>query len=200
MTKPRHWLVKLAAAFAVSLGAYASAFDPADHATRADFEMDIQKSDFLPLGATRIEGRSALVTLVRGAKPPSANGQKNGADALAVLVFTEPLTAANVQTLLTHEDAEMPTKLHAQIVLFLDKDKTVYEIKLRQTISNASVASTIASTADEAKQCFSEVTFRDGRLTLRGSGSFSEKAPKQNALTMTWNVDLDLPVKREIAL
>jgi len=200
MRKPGHWLAKLAAACAVSLGAYASAFDPADHATRADFEMDIQKSDFLPLGATRIEGRSALVTLVRGAKPPSANGQKNGADALAVLVFTEPLTAANVQALLTNEDAEMPTKLHAQIVLFLDKNKTVYEIKLRQTISNASVVSTIASTADEAKRCFSEVTFREGRLTLRGSGSFSEKAPKPNALTMTWNVDLDLPVKREIAL
>jgi hypothetical protein len=200
MTKPGRWWVKLAAASAVSLGAFASAFDPRDHATRADFEMDIQKSEFLPLGATRIEGKSALVTLVHGAKSASANGQKNGADALMVLVFTEPLTAADVQALLANDDAEMPTRLHAQIVLFIDRNKTVYEIKLRQTISNASVASTIASTADEAKRCFSEAAFRDGRLTLRGAGSFSDKPPKKDAVTMTWNVDLDLPVKREIQL
>jgi hypothetical protein len=60
------------------------------------------------------------------------------------------------------------------------------------------VARTVALKPDELKRDFSMMNFKNGRLVLRSSGSYSETDPTQDVMTLRWNVDLDLPVKREL--
>ena len=38
----------------------------------------------------------------------------------------------------------------------------------------------------------------DGRLAVKSSGTYSEADPAQDVFKLSWNVDLDLPVKRDV--
>ncbi len=39
---------------------------------------------------------------------------------------------------------------------------------------------------------------KDGRLTLKSTGRYSESEPTQDVINLSWEVDLDLPVKRRL--
>jgi hypothetical protein len=39
---------------------------------------------------------------------------------------------------------------------------------------------------------------KDGRLAVKSSGTYSEADPAQDVFKLSWNVDLDLPVKRDV--
>ena len=39
---------------------------------------------------------------------------------------------------------------------------------------------------------------KDGRLAVKSSGTYSEADPARDVFKLSWNVDLDLPVKRDV--
>ena len=64
--------------------------------------------------------------------------------------------------------------------------------------AGSTVARTVAGTPDELKRYFSRASFKDGRLAVTSSGAYSEADPAQDVFKLGWNVDLDLPVKRDV--
>lgn len=180
----------LAAGWAV-LSFAGEAFRRADFEAKSDFELVVDKSKYLRPGATRISGKSAYVTLAHGLNPGNADG-------LEVLFFERPITQADLPDLESNDGKAMRRASYAAMVLYLDKERRVSQVNLSYVVPGTAVAQTIAWKPDELKRYFSNVKFANGRLALKTAGSYSEREPSKSIYTLGWNVDLDLPVKREI--
>ena len=87
---------------------------------------------------------------------------------------------------------------YAALVLFLDKKKKVWQVNLSYVVPGTTVARTVAWRPDELNRYFSNMSFKDGRLTLKSTGRYSESEPTQEVINLSWEVDLDLPVKRRV--
>jgi hypothetical protein len=179
----------LAASCFVSFSGAAEKFNPRDFRTDASFELVVSNSKYLKPGTSRIRSQSAFVSLVHGLVPGNSDG-------LEVMFFAKPITKANLPDVLNNEAAELRKSDYAALVLFLDKGNKVSQVNLSYVVPGTTVARTVAWKPDELKQYFSDLTFKNGRLIVRSTGSYSEAG--QEALTLTWNIKLDLPVMREV--
>jgi hypothetical protein len=179
----------LAASCFVSFSGAAEKFNPKDFRTDASFELVVSNSKYLKPGTSRIRSQSAFVSLVHGLVPGNSDG-------LEVMFFAKPITKANLPDVLNNEAAELRKSDYAALVLFLDKGNKVSQVNLSYVVPGTTVARTVAWKPDELKQYFSDLTFKNGRLLVRSTGSYSEAG--QEALTLTWNIKLDLPVMREV--
>jgi hypothetical protein len=179
----------LAASCFVSFSGAAEKFNPKDFRTDASFELVVSNSKYLKPGTSRIRSQSAFVSLVHGLVPGNSDG-------LEVMFFAKPITKANLPDVLNNEAAELRKSDYAALVLFLDKGNKVSQVNLSYVVPGTTVARTVAWKPDELKQYFSDLTFKNGRLIVRSTGSYSEAG--QEALTLTWNIKLDLPVMREV--
>jgi hypothetical protein len=179
----------LAASCFVSFSGAAEKFNPKDFRTDASFELVVSNSKYLKPGTSGIRSQSAFVSLVHGLVPGNSDG-------LEVMFFAKPITKANLPDVLNNEAAELRKSDYAALVLFLDKGNKVSQVNLSYVVPGTTVARTVAWKPDELKQYFSDLTFKNGRLIVRSTGSYSEAG--QEALTLTWNIKLDLPVMREV--
>lgn len=175
----------------VSLACAADQFDQRDFQTDASFELVVSKSEYLRPGASKITSQSAYVSLAHGLTAGNADG-------LEVMFFSRPVTQASVPDLMSTDASEMRTSAYAAMVLFLDKNKKVAQANLSYVVPGTTVARTVAWKPDELKRYFSDMTFTDGRLVLKSAGSYSEADSAQEVFTLTWDIDLDLPVVREV--
>jgi hypothetical protein len=181
------WLLAIAASLALA----ADKFRPADFQTRAGFELVVERSKYLRPGASRITAQSSFVSLVHGLTPGNADG-------LEVLFFESPVTETDVPDLMKNDAREKRKGSYAAMVLYLDKQNRVSQVNLSYVVPGTTVARTVAGTPDELKRYFSRASFRDGRLAVKRSGAYSEADPAQDVFKLSWNVDLDLPVKRDV--
>ena len=181
----------LAASCLLLQSSAADRFDPKDFETKANFELVVDKSKYLKSGTSKLAAQSAFVSLAHGLIPGNSDG-------LEVMFFIKPVTGAGLPDIMNDDAREMKKGSYAALVLFLDKENRVWQVNLSYVVPGTTVARTIAWKPEELKRYFSDMSFRNGRLRLKSTGSYSESEPAQDVIKLSWAVDLDLPVKREV--
>lgn len=174
----------------VSLSSAADKFNPRDFRSDAIFELVVSKSKYLKPGTSKITSQSAFVSL--------AHGLLGSSDGLEIMFFTTPVTQSGLPDVLNNDAKELRKNDYAAMVLFLDKENRVWQVNLSYVVPGTTVSRTVAWKPDELKRDFSKMTFKNGRLILKSTGSYSENEPAEEIIKLTWNIDLDLPVKREV--
>ena len=160
-------------------------FRPQDFQTKAVFELVVRSSKFLKPGTSTIVTQSAFVTLAHGLIPGNTDG-------LEVYFFTKPITQAARADVLENGAKDLRNSDYAALVLYLDKQSKVGQVNLSYVVPGTTVARTVAWKPHELAR-FSTYKFDGKRLLLKSSGTYSEDAPEER-LTLSWNVNLDLPV------
>ena len=183
-------LVCCLVAVVASLSMAAEKFQPADFQTRATFELVVNKSKYLKPGTSKVTAQSAFVSLAHGLIPGNSDG-------LEVIFFEKRVIDLPD---LMNNDAKVirQSASYAAMVLFLDKEHRVWQVNLSYVVPGTTIAKTIAWKPDELKRYFSQVSYTKTRLALKSSGSYSEDDPSQDVIKLSWNVDLNLPVKRAV--
>jgi hypothetical protein len=175
----------------VSISLAADNFDPKDYQTEAIFELVVDKSKYLKRGTSKVVAQSAVVSLAHGLIPGNSDG-------LEVMFFTKPVTEASLPDIMNNDAKELRKSSYTALVLFLDKENKIWQVNLSYVVPGTTVARTVAWKPAELKRHFSNMRFENGRLKLKSSGSYSESEPAEDVFKISWNVDLDLPVKREV--
>ena len=141
------------------------------------FELVVKDAKPLKAGTTRIRSGSAVASRVHGLVPGNVDGIK--------LVFaTAPETRSGD---------------YAALVLFLDREDRVTQVNLSYVVPGTTVARTVAWKPEDLRKQFSDVSIRGGRVALKSKGTYSEIEAGREALTLTWDVDVDLPVTPEVS-
>jgi len=187
--KKRPHLLSLAICFIASqVGAQSGAqFNAQDFNTRSVFELVVNDSSVLKVGASKIVTQSAFVTLAHGLIPGNSEG-------LEIQFFTKPITEAAIADILKNRARELKKRDYAAFVLFLDKANKLWQANLSYVIPGITVARTVAWKPDELKKYFSSYQFDGKRLTLKSKGSYSDMESGKENLRLAWNVDFNLPV------
>jgi hypothetical protein len=161
-------------------------FRPQDFQTPATFELTVTRSTVLKPGASRIVTMSAFATLTHGLMPGNSDG-------LEILFFTQPITDAARVDILERGARELRSRDHAALVLFLDKDKRVWQVNASYVTRGKTVGRTVAWTPDDLKQ-FAHYRFDGTRLTLKSQGRYVDANSGDEQLSLSWEVDVNLPV------
>jgi len=164
-----------------------SGFSFEDFKTNAVFELVNRQSGVIKQGSTRIVATSAFVTLTNELFPGKTEG-------LEIQFFTKPITEAARTDILENGAKQLRKSDYATLVLFLDKAKTVWQVNLSYVIPGTTVARTVAWKPEDLKKSFSNYQFDGKRLRLKSKGTYSELNSKQEAMSLSWDVDFDLPV------
>ena len=175
----------------VPLSLAAEQFDPKDYQTKATFELVVDKSKYLKPGTSKFTAQSAFVSLAHGLIPGNSDG-------IEVWFFSKPVTEASLPDIINHDAKEMRRSSYAALVLFLDKEKKLWQVNLSYVVPGTTVAKTVAWKPDELNRYFANMRVKDGRLNLKSTGRYSESEPTEDVINLTWQVDLDLPVKRRL--
>jgi hypothetical protein len=188
----RESFMNLIWAFAVVVGFVSAAqsssdFSLKDFNTNAVFELVNHQSGVIRQGSTRIVAVSAFVTHTNELFPGKTEG-------LEIQFFTKPITEAARTDILENGAKQLTKSDYATLVLFLDKEKRVGQVNLSYVIPGTTVARTVAWKPEDLKRSFSNYQFDGKRLRLKSKGTFSELNSKQEAMSLSWDVDFDLPV------
>jgi len=184
-------VILILAAFATDISA-ASRRTSQDFQTNASFDLMVQKSAVLRLGATRLETQSAFVTYTN----EFFGGRIN---ALKIQFFTQPIGADTQATLMKRGEGDIGKNGYAALVLFLDAKDQITQANLTYVIPGTTVVRTVASSREELTRYVSGYYFDRIRLRLKSRGTYNT-APdaKDEVLTLTWDTELDLPVFDQI--
>jgi len=188
----RESFMNLIWAFAVVVGFVSAAqsssdFSLKDFNTNAVFELVNHQSGVIRQGSTRIVAVSAFVTHTNELFPGKTEG-------LEIQFFTKPITEAARTDILENGAKQLTKSDYATLVLFLDKEKRVGQVNLSYVIPGTTVARTVAWKPEDLKKSFSNYQFDGKRLRLKSKGTFSELNSKQEVMSLSWDVDFDLPV------
>ena len=156
------------------------------------FELVIKDSKALTPGTTKIRYQGAFASRVRGLVPGNAEG-------IEIVFVTRPITPAMMPDILQNDARELRKSDYAAFVLFLDKGDTVSQVNLSLVVPGTTVARTVAWKPDDLRKHFSAVTVRGGRVALKSKGAYAEVEAGHEALRLTWDVHVDLPLIRELA-
>jgi hypothetical protein len=151
----------------------------------------VKDSKTLKPGTSRIRSQSAFASHVHGLVPGNADG-------IEIVFVTKPITDAMLPDILKNDGKELRRGDYAALVLFLDKNDNVSQVNLSYVVPGTTVARTVAWKPDDLRKHFSRVTVRGGRVALKSKGTYSEIESGHEALQLTWAVDVDLPVIREV--
>ena len=87
---------------------------------------------------------------------------------------------------------------YAAFVLYIGKDNKIWQANLSYVVAGATVARTVAWKPEELQKYFSDYRLDGKRLVLKSKGSYSESEKGHEKLRLSWDVDLNLPVVREV--
>ncbi len=166
-------------------------FSLQDFQTRAAFELIVKESKPLMPGTSRIATQSAYVALTHGLVPGNSDG-------LEIQFLPQPITEKVKADILENDAKESKKTSYAAFVLYLSKDKKIWQANLSYVVPGATVARTVAWKSEELQKYFSDYKYDGKRLVLKSQGRYSESAQGREALRLSWNVDLNLPVIREV--
>jgi hypothetical protein len=166
-------------------------FSSQDFKTKSVFELVVNDSGVLKAGASKIVTQSAFITLVHGLIPGNSEG-------LEIQFFTKPITEATMADIFKNGAKELKKSDYAALVLFLDKDKKIWQANLSYVIPGTTVARTVAWKPEELKKYFSNYKFDGKRLILKSNGSYSEAESGKEKMRLSWNVDFNLPVFQSV--
>jgi hypothetical protein len=158
-----------------------------DPGVKAVFELDNHQPDYIRPGRSRIVALSACAFHRHNLFPGTTEG-------LEIFFFTRPITAADSIDILEHDAKGLKKNDFAAFVLFLDKDEKIGQVNLSFVAPGTTVARTVAWKPQDLAKSFSDYQFDGKRLRLKSKAAFSEVNAKQQALALSWDVDVDLPV------
>jgi len=173
---------------------HASSYGPftlRDFQTRAVFELVVNDSRPLTPGKSKLATQSAYVTLAHGLIPGNSAG-------LEVQFFPPPVTENTKADILENDAKELRKASYAAFVLYLGKDRKIWQANLSYVVPGTTVARTVAWKPEELEKYFSDYKFDGKRLMLKSKGSYSESEKGHEKLRLSWEVDLNLPVVREV--
>jgi hypothetical protein len=155
----------------------------------AVFHLDVQRSKVLPLGKSSLATRSAFVTYTN----EFFGGRTN---ALKIQFFIQPIGPDAQARLLRDDTLEMTRGGYAALVLFLDERHQIQQVNLTYVIPGTTVVRTVASTREELARYFSDYQFANNRLRLKSKGSHrtAPDSKDDDAVTLSWDTDLNVPV------
>ena len=159
--------------------------------TTGSFELVVKDSKPLKPGTSRIQSQGAFASRVHGLVPGNADG-------IEIVFVTKPITQAMLPDILKNDARELRTGDHAALVLFLDKADKVSQVNLSYVVPGTTVARTIAWKPDDLRKHFSRVTVLKGRVAVKSKGTYSEIESGHEALQLSWDVDVDLSIVREV--
>jgi hypothetical protein len=163
--------------------------DETEFQAQAFFNLAVQKSKVLKLGKSRLETKSAFATYTNEFFAGVTN-------ALKIQFFTQPIMEEARTKLLRGDNQEISRGGYATLVLFLDDQNQMWQANLTYAIAGTTVARTVASSCDELTKYFFHYhfDFDHNRLQLKSKGSYTAPDLKEETLTLSWDMDLDLPV------
>jgi hypothetical protein len=156
----------------------------------AVFDLAVKKSDVLRPGTSSIVAESAYLTLAHGLIPGNSDG-------LEIMFFIRPFTEAARADVLNNDANELKKSNYATLVLFLDKQNKVWQVNLSYVVPGTTVGKTVAWKREDIDRYFSDLQFDGKQLVLRSKGTYSESESAE-AMRLSWNVDINLPVIREV--
>jgi len=162
-----------------------------DFQTRAAFELVVNESKPLTPGTSKIATQTAYVTLAHGLVPGNSDG-------LEIQFFPKPVTEKVKADILENDAKELKKTSYAAFVLYMGKDNRIWQANLSYVVPGVTVARTVAWKSEELQKYFSDYRFDGKRLVLKSKGSYSESEKGQEKLRLSWDVDLNLPVLREV--
>ena len=162
-----------------------------DFQTKAAFELVVNESKPLAAGTSRIAAQSAYVTLAHGLVPGNSDG-------LEIQFFPKPITGKVKAEIIENDAKELRKASYAAFVLFLGKDNKISQANLSFVVPGTTVARTVAWKPDELKKYFADYRFDGKRLVLKSKGRYSDSENGRENLRLSWDVDLNLPVVREV--
>lgn len=174
-------------AWSVSAGRPTADLRTQDPGVKAVFELENHQPDYIRPGSSRIVAVSAWATHTHTLFPGRTEG-------LEILFFTRPITAADRIDIVEHDAKELKKNDFAALVLFLDKEQKIGQVNLSYVVPGTTVARTVAWKPEDLAKSFSDYQFDGKRLRLKSKAAFSEVNAKQQALALSWDVDVDLPV------
>jgi len=83
---------------------------------------------------------------------------------------------------------------YAALVLFLDQQNHISQVNLTYVIPGTTVVRTVASTSEDMRKYFSDYFFDYERLRLKSKGSYNEPESQDEEVSLSWDVDLNVPV------
>jgi len=175
---------------AADAGSAPRTFDSKDFQARGVFELVVKDASPLRPGTSRIRSHSAFVSRVHGLVPGNADG-------IEVVFVTRPITVASMPDILQDDARQLRSADYAALVLFLDRNDHVAQVNVSYVVPGTTLARTVAWKPDELRQ-FSRMSVRAGRFRLASRGTYAEIEAGREALTLSWDVDVDLPVIREV--
>jgi hypothetical protein len=162
-----------------------------DFQTKAAFELVVSESNALKPGTSKIATQSAYVTLAHGLVPGNSDG-------LEIQFFPKPITEKAKADILENDAKELKKTSYAAFVLYMGKDNKIWQANLSFVAPGVTVARTVAWKPEELQKYFSDYRFDGKRLVLKSKGSYSESEKGQEKLRLSWDVDLNLPVVRQV--
>jgi len=174
----------------VHAGSYGP-FTLQDFQTKAAFELVVSESNALKPGTRKIATQSAYVTLAHGLIPGNSDG-------LEIQFFPKPITEKAKADILENDAKELKKTSYAAFVLYMGKDNKIWQANLSFVAPGVTVARTVAWKPEELQKYFSDFRFDGKRLVLKSKGSYSESEKDHEKLRLSWDVDLNLPVVREV--
>ena len=162
-----------------------------DFQTRAAFELTVHDSKPLPSGSSKLATQSAFVALAHGLVPGNSDG-------IEIQFFPTAITEKVKADILENDAKESKKTSYAAIVLFRGKDNKIWQANLSYVVPGTTVARTVAWKSEELQRYFSGYRFDGKRLALKSKEGNSESEKGVEKLRLSWDVDLNLPVVREV--
>jgi len=162
-------------------------FNPDNFESRAVFELVNHQPTLIQQGSRKLVTESAVVTYISGLMPGNIEGLK-------IEFFTRPLTEADQNDVLDNEGRYMRKTDHASLVLYLDKQNRIDQVNVIYVVPGTTVSRTVTGIPGDLEKYFSDYQFDGDRLRLKSKGTYDEKDANQQTMSLTWDVDIDLPV------
>jgi len=162
-----------------------------DFQTKGIFDLVVTDSKPLTPGTSKIVTQSAFVTLAHGLIPGNSDG-------LEIQFLSKPISAQVKTDILENDARETKKAAYAALVLYIGKDGKIWQANLSYAVPGTTVARTVAWKPDELQRYFSDFKFDGKRLVLKSKGTYAESEKEHQKLRLSWDVDLNLPVVREV--
>lgn len=188
------WQTVIVVIFGVLRQVHAGSYGPftlQDFQGKGAFELVVNESKYLKSGTRKLTTESAYVTLAHGLIPGNSDG-------LEIVFFPKPITERIKTDILENDAKELKKGSYTAFVLYIGKDNKIWQANLSYVVPGATVARTVAWKPEELQKYFSDFRFDGTRLVLKSKGNYSESEKAQDRLSLSWVVDLNLPVGREV--
>lgn len=162
-----------------------------DFQTTAVFELMVNDAKPLTAGSTRITAQTGYVTLAYGLVPGNSDG-------LEIQFFSQPVTERVKAEILENDAKELRKTKYAAFVLYIGKDSTIRQANLSYVVPGTTAARTVAWKPEDLRKYCSDYRFDGKRLVFKSKGSYAEPEKGREQLRLSWDVDLNLPVIREV--